>query len=104
MAENCFCTATRLRCNEHHTKSLPTNIKSNLNNRILPYFTRNEVVIHNCIDDCWLSFLGIVMDLTRLIQQNIKSPAIKPILAFAGKDISHWFDPKTGDVSTELYF
>ena len=25
--------------------------------------------------------------------------ALKPIIASAGQDISHWFNPKTGDVS-----
>ena len=63
------------------------------------YFTPNEVLHHNCQTDCWVSLLGYVYDLTPLIAKNTASPLIDPIIKFAGEDISHWFDPKTRDVS-----
>ncbi|CAH8531026.1 unnamed protein product [Schistosoma rodhaini] len=62
------------------------------------YFTPNEVLAHNSPEDCWVSFLGYVWDLTPICAQNKGSILLQPILKEAGKDISHWFDEKTGDV------
>lgn len=59
---------------------------------VWPYFTPDEVVVHNTPEDCWVSFLGSVYNLTPLIEENLGKRTIKPILAFAGKDISDWFD------------
>eukprot|EP01137_Pigoraptor_chileana_P035127 Opistho-2@28706 len=64
------------------------------------YFTPAEVETHSTSSDCWVSFLGKVYDLTPLCEENQGSILLKPILMFAGKDISHWFDAKTGDVKT----
>eukprot|EP01136_Pigoraptor_vietnamica_P002180 Opistho-1_new@29777 len=64
------------------------------------YFTPSEVEMHSTPTDCWVSFLGRVYDLTSLCEENQGSILLKPIVMFAGKDISHWFDPKTGDVKT----
>lgn len=55
--------------------------------------------LHNSPEDLWVSLLGRVYDLTPLVQRHRADPGIKPLLAYAGKDISHWFDPKTRDVS-----
>ncbi|CAH8497101.1 unnamed protein product [Schistosoma intercalatum] len=62
------------------------------------YFTPNEVLAHNSPEDCWVSFLGHVWDLTPICAQNKGSILLQPILNEAGRDISHWFDAKTGDV------
>lgn len=65
----------------------------------LPYFLPSDVVLHNQPDDIWLSLLGFVYDLTPLIKEYKGRKEIKPLLAYAGKDISHWFNKKTKDVS-----
>ena len=62
------------------------------------YYLPAEVVVHNKPDDCWVSYLGNVYDLTELCNAWKDSREIKPIIASAGKDISHWFDDKTGDI------
>ena len=62
------------------------------------YFTPSEVAVHNAPEDCWLSYLGHVYDLTPLCSEHAGSVLLKPILMHAGKDISHWFDPSTKDV------
>lgn len=64
------------------------------------YYTPNEVAIHNATADIWVSYLGKVYNLTKLVQENRENELIKPILASAGKDISHWFDSETGDIKT----
>lgn len=65
----------------------------------MPYFTPAEVAAHNCQEDLWLSFLGNVYNITPLIQAHQGSSLVKPLLAAAGKDVSHWFDAATGEVS-----
>nr|CAD7430361.1 unnamed protein product [Timema monikensis] len=61
------------------------------------HYTPAEVVVHNSPNDLWVSFLGRVLDLTSLAQEYDGTQEIKPILAHAGKDISHWFDSRTGE-------
>ncbi|KAH6595158.1 hypothetical protein BASA61_003857 [Batrachochytrium salamandrivorans] len=67
------------------------------------YFTPDEVMLHDSSDDCWVSFLGLVYDLTRLVTENQGSPLLLPILKNAGKDISHWFDRISGDIKTHVH-
>ncbi|KAJ1328329.1 hypothetical protein BSLG_010061 [Batrachochytrium salamandrivorans] len=97
------------------------------------YFTPDEVMLHDSSDDCWVSFLGLVYDLTRLVTENQDalnvntpdfidalsprgcivltafandmpcSPLLLPILKNAGKDISHWFDRISGDIKTHVH-
>lgn len=62
------------------------------------YFTPSEVAAHNTPEDCWVSYLGRVYDLTPLCAAHAGSILLKPILSHAGKDISYWFDPSTKDV------
>ena len=62
------------------------------------YFTPSEVAAHNVQSDCWVSFLGTVYNLTSLCEKHAGDILLKPIVANAGKDISHWFDEKTKDV------
>lgn len=88
------------------------------------YFTPSEVAEHNQPEDLWVSYLGYVYNLTPLAQafkgkgmagELASAPGwpafdglrsfsgdllLKPILEVAGQDISHWFDPKTRDVSS----
>ena len=84
------------------------------------YYTPKEVAAHNAPGDCWVSYLGKVYDLTSLCKEHTGEHGkfvtlgseivilfhvlagdvlLKPIAANAGKDISHWFDPDTKDVS-----
>uniref|UniRef100_A0AAY5KIZ1 Cytochrome b5 domain-containing protein 1 n=1 Tax=Esox lucius TaxID=8010 RepID=A0AAY5KIZ1_ESOLU len=65
------------------------------------YFTPKEVSLHNKPDDLWVSYLGKVYDLTPLMKEFQGDVLLKPIIECAGKDISHWFDPKTKDVCSE---
>ena len=92
-------------------------------------FTPAEVAQHNQPEDLWVSYLGNVYNLTPLAQEykgkghtlgqrrgcvgvfgswmastdgGCSLPGdllLKPIVEVAGQDISHWFDPKTRDVS-----
>ncbi|NP_001017684.1 cytochrome b5 domain-containing protein 1 [Danio rerio] len=66
------------------------------------YFTPNEVSLHNTINDIWVSYLGKVYDLTPLLEAYKGDVLLKPIIECAGKDISHWFDPKTKDILTHV--
>ncbi|XP_064438160.1 chromodomain-helicase-DNA-binding protein 3 isoform X7 [Mirounga angustirostris] len=62
------------------------------------YFTPAEVAQHNAPEDLWVSYLGSVYDLTPLARKYKGDLLLKPIVEVAGQDISHWFDPKTGDI------
>lgn len=62
------------------------------------YFTPTEVAVHNTLEDLWVSFLGKVYNLTPLCDKYKGDTLLKPILESAGKDISHWFNPKTNDI------
>jgi len=64
------------------------------------YYTPSEVAVHNVPTDCWVSYLGKVYDLTPLCEEHAGNVLLKPITSSAGKDISHWFDPETKDVSS----
>ncbi|XP_072255435.1 cytochrome b5 domain-containing protein 1 [Pyxicephalus adspersus] len=65
-----------------------------------PYFTPREVSRHCTPADLWVSYLGRVYDLTPLAAQYRGDILLKPIIEAAGKDISHWFNPKTRDIKT----
>ncbi|GIL88451.1 hypothetical protein Vretimale_15393 [Volvox reticuliferus] len=60
------------------------------------YYTPYEVAMHNTPDDLWVSFLGGVYNITDLVEDH-QGTLAAPLIAAAGKDISHWFDPSTGD-------
>jgi len=65
------------------------------------FYTPYEVAQHNSPDDCWVSFLGSVYNLTSLIKNN---PGIlsAPLIKAAGQDISNWFDDVTRDVKVHI--
>ncbi|CAB1116757.1 unnamed protein product [Ectocarpus sp. CCAP 1310/34] len=54
------------------------------------FYTPDDVALHNCAEDCWLSLFGQVLDLTELILAN-RGPLADPLIAAAGTDVSHWF-------------
>ncbi|XP_041842225.1 cytochrome b5 domain-containing protein 1 [Melanotaenia boesemani] len=62
------------------------------------FFTPSEVAAHNTEADLWVSFLGKVLDLSPLMSRYEGDVLLLPIMEFAGKDISSWFDPQTKDV------
>ncbi|CAM9953711.1 unnamed protein product [Pylaiella littoralis] len=65
------------------------------------YYTPDDVALHNCAEDCWLSLFGQVVDLTELIMAN-RGPLADPLIAAAGTDVSHWFSlppPSSGSSS-----
>ena len=65
------------------------------------FYTAEEVALHNCAEDCWVSIFGSVYDLTEFLAEH-RTPLAQPIVLEAGKDISHWFDEKTGGVKTHV--
>ncbi|XP_030402145.1 cytochrome b5 domain-containing protein 1 isoform X1 [Gopherus evgoodei] len=66
------------------------------------YFTPREVSAHARPGDLWVSYLGRVCDLSPLVRQHKGDVLLRPILEAAGKDISHWFNPKTRDIQTHV--
>ncbi|CAH1390111.1 unnamed protein product [Nezara viridula] len=64
------------------------------------YFKRGEVALRNTTEECWVIIRGIVRDVTPVVQKYITKSCVRPVLAEAGKDISHWFDNK-GEVCEE---
>ncbi|XP_077170485.1 cytochrome b5 domain-containing protein 1 [Paroedura picta] len=66
------------------------------------YYSAKEVSVHTRPWDLWVSFLGRVHDLSRLASEHKGDLLLKPILEAAGKDISHWFNPKTKDILTHI--
>ncbi|XP_074797308.1 cytochrome b5 domain-containing protein 1 isoform X2 [Natator depressus] len=66
------------------------------------YFTPREVAAHARPGDLWVSYLGRVCDLSPLVRQHEGDVLLRPILEAAGKDISHWFNPKTRDIQTHV--
>jgi len=64
----------------------------------------SELATHNTRGDCWVAFLGKVVDVSPVINSLPAEQAAlgDPLLDNAGKDISHWFDAGTGDVRTRI--
>jgi hypothetical protein len=60
----------------------------------------SEVLAHNTSEDCWVSFLDHVWDLTALVKGHANEEEYQPIIRAAGSDISHWFNPLTQDIRT----
>ncbi|KAG8431012.1 hypothetical protein GDO86_019557 [Hymenochirus boettgeri] len=66
------------------------------------YFTPREVSRHCLPSDLWVSYLGLVYNLTPLADRHRGDILLKPIIDAAGKDISHWFNPKTREIKTHI--
>ncbi|KAJ1569313.1 Cytochrome b5 domain-containing protein 1 [Nowakowskiella sp. JEL0078] len=84
-------------------ESKPTTFVLNSKSVDDKYFTPSEVETHNSNDDLWLSWLGSVYNLTPLAEAYRGNPLMVPILKNAGKDISHWFDPKTQSIKMHIH-
>lgn len=65
------------------------------------YYTSDEISIHNCAEDCWVSIYDTVYDITSLIQLN-RNELSEPLIKEAGKSISHWFNKNTKDIKTYM--
>ena len=65
---------------------------------MVKYYTAEEVAMHNCAEDCWVSIFYDVYDITSLVLKNRGSLA-EPLIKAAGKSISQWFD-SDGDIKT----
>ncbi|CAM6101593.1 unnamed protein product [Calypogeia fissa] len=61
------------------------------------WYTAADVSSHCLQSDCWISLLGIVYDITDLFLGSVGYLA-EPLIRSAGRDISHWFDPRSKDV------
>lgn len=59
-----------------------------------------EVAQHSTPSDCYVSFLGRVVDVTPVVKENA-GPLSLPLLQHAGEDISHWFTP-SGELRTRV--
>ncbi|XP_015595011.1 cytochrome b5 domain-containing protein 1 [Cephus cinctus] len=70
--------------------AMTENFKCNKCTCQLPYFLPCEVSLHNTTKDCWVSYRGSVYDLTELCNLRKGHQGIELIIAYAGKDISHW--------------
>jgi cytochrome b involved in lipid metabolism len=79
------------------------------------YYTPAEISLHNAPNDCWLSWLGSVYDLTGVISKHIEGTAyssnaeqmqdeaVKPFVEAGGTDISNWFDEYTSKVKRSCH-
>jgi hypothetical protein len=65
------------------------------------YYTADEVMMHNCAEDCWVSIFDQVYDITSLIQAN-RNTLAEPLIKEAGRSVSHWFDQRTGNVKVHM--
>ena len=50
---------------------------------MVKYFTPEEISIHNCAEDCWVSIYDDVLDITALVGAN-PGDLIQPLLKNAG--------------------
>lgn len=71
--------------------------------KAVKYFLPTEIAVHNTEIDCWISYHDVVYDLTDLCKIWANKREIKPILAYAGKDISHWFDHEKNDIKHYIH-
>lgn len=66
------------------------------------YYTWADIEPHSFSHDLWVVLFGRVLDLTELVQSNIHSPLCQPLIDFAGKDVSHWFNSNTKEPKTRV--
>ncbi len=59
------------------------------------FYNKSQLTQHCTANDLWVSFFADVYDLTSLVQKNIESKLVEPMIEAAGTDITHWFDYKT---------
>eukprot|EP00898_Chlorokybus_atmophyticus_P006209 jgi/Chlat1/658/Chrsp103S01060 len=85
-----------------NSKATRDMIEDQTTKRQREWYTPDEVSLHCTSSNCWLSFLGIVVDLTQLIQSHPEGVLARPIVENAGRDVSQWFDEETGDVKRRV--
>jgi len=66
------------------------------------YYTMSDVKRHYRSVDMWVVLFDQVLDLTRTVQSNFTSSLCKPLIDYAGKDVSHWFSRKSGEPKTRI--
>lgn len=66
------------------------------------YYTKEDVRRHCRSNDIWVIMFDEVLDLTKTVQTNFQSRLCQPLIDFAGKDITHWFSPKTLEPKTRV--
>lgn len=66
------------------------------------YYTWTDIEPHSFAHDIWIVLFGKVLDLTELVQSNIESPLCQPLIDFAGKEVTHWFNQKTKEPKTKV--
>ncbi|KAK3930443.1 Cytochrome b5 domain-containing protein 1 [Frankliniella fusca] len=67
-----------------------------------PRLLSTDVTPHNTLGDVWVTVFGRVLDVSDLADPGGTLGA-RTLFAFAGKDISHYFDPDTRDVVTLVH-
>jgi len=66
---------------------------------MLKYFTKKEVALHNTTEDAWLIVSEKIFNLSSVIRKyGADVEELKPLVMFAGKDVSHWFEKDTDNV------
>jgi len=66
------------------------------------YYTPRDVAQHFTAGDIWVTINSRVLDISHLIQENIKSELCTPLIEHAGKDISHFFNKLTNEPLTKV--
>ena len=66
------------------------------------YYTLLDVKQHSRSTDCWVVLFGQVLDLTKTIQENFQSSLCRPLIDYAGKDVSHWFNLRNTEPKTRV--
>lgn len=76
--------------------------KANTDNKLkkLRWYHSNEIAEHNSSTDCWLVIFNKIYDITSLIRENRGGLLTRPLIHYAGEDISHWFNKQTKDPIT----
>ena len=59
------------------------------------YFTKHDLLTYNTINKCYISLFADVYDITDTISSNKLKPQSETLYKFAGKDVSHFFNPET---------
>lgn len=68
------------------------------------YILPEEVGKHKQADDCWITILGWVYDLTPLIKKHENNPRfVRGLVPFGGRDLSHWFDKDSGNIESCIH-
>ncbi|ETO15358.1 hypothetical protein RFI_22003 [Reticulomyxa filosa] len=75
--------------------------KNNKSGTTPRWYTQEEISQHNIGWDCWIVIFNKVYDISSLLKEN-RSLLSRPLLKFAGCDISSWFDEHTKEVKTYI--